>query len=218
MTAAEMLVYFRERYNLSSHTNLGKFDDELYLYLNAAVNFFVNTRFTGNNSRQANIDNDQKRNDDLRTLFTKSGSLGTGNTPEYYTNSKSFALPSDYRFLVNCFTQIDNAWLPCDMIAEKEAKDFAKTKFNLPTLENPKAFTHNNEITILYDSDSSINTGVCVIDYIKSPTPISAGVPCNLPEHTHEEIVELAVLIATDSSENLEKYRSVSDIIDKRTE
>ena len=94
MTAAEMLVYFRERYNLSSNVNFGKQDDELYLYLNAAVSRFIKTRVTGNNARQTGFQGDQKRIDDLRTLVTKASVTLTAEAE--ISNGSNFPMPVDY--------------------------------------------------------------------------------------------------------------------------
>lgn len=220
MTSAEMLILFKERYNLSSNSNAGKLDDELYLLLNTAVGYFISTRFTGNNSRQASFMDDPKRVDDLRTLIKASDELSEGASLDFYSNGKSFQLPADYQFILACYSTTNNGnYSPCDLITLSEVHNFVESEYDIILLNKPKAFLSNSgNLVVLYRSNDDLNGKVTKIQYIKKPAIISATTNCDLPDHTHEEIVELAVLIATEGIENLRRYQTQSDMIDKRIE
>lgn len=219
MTSAEMLTYFKERYGASGQTNAGKTDEELYLYLNAAVNYFTNTRYTGNNARQASFINDAKRVDDLRTLIKQSADLIDGNAMLFYKNGKSYQLPVDYRFMINVFAKPDTDWLPCDVLTPIQIDPFVESTYNKPVIENPKSFLESNSnLVILFDSEENIATATARMTYIKEPVVIDVDTDCDLPPHTHLEIIELAVLIAVEGVENMARVQTQDSIIDKRIE
>lgn len=218
MTQAEMLIYFKERYNLSKFANQGKLNSELYLYLNAAVNIFVKTRFTGNNPRQIAFEQDIKRRDDLRTLIKKSSALSSSATSVEVPNGKQYTFPNDFLFFVKGYCNIKigetDRWFSCIDIPTLESYRFISTPINKPVIIEPKIFYESaTTFTVLVDSDDIANLDTAIVQYIKKPNVISDSVACDLPEHTHEEIVELAVLLATEGINNLERYQTLKDHI-----
>jgi hypothetical protein len=218
MTSAEMLIYFRERYNLSKFANQGKLNSELYLYLNAAVNRFIKTRFTGNNIRQIKFEGDQKRTDDLRTLIKTSTDITKVGNLTHIVNGSTYAIPNDYLFGLNYYVlgedvagiENNDIWYSCDIITTEQAEKFIERDKNKPIIDTPKIFfTDSANFTILYDR-SRITGGLSTAraQYIKKPTIISNSVNCDLPEHTHEEIVEIAVGLAVESIENTTRLQT----------
>lgn len=218
MTSAEMLILLRERYNLSSNSNAGKQDDELYLLLNTAIDIFVNRVFSGNNENSISFEQDNKRKNDLRTLIKNSQDLTPGNDFEPMSNGKSFSLPNDYRFIIKVFAKLGNDWYPCDTIENEEINKFIKTPLNKPIIDTPKVIMNDNGgITLLFDSDLSLNSTKCRIKYLKNPVKIASGVNCDLPEHTHVAIVELANMIIIEGIENINRFQTSNEIF-KRAE
>ena len=221
MTAAEMVILFEERYNLSSNTNQEKTDDEIYLYLNNATDSFINNRFTGNNPARTNFESTEKGIDDIRTLITTSPAIPSISTsiPEY-PNGASYAIPTDYRFgqfasvLLNDLDGDGSAdfWQPCDRVSTEEAKEFIQQGRNIPIIDKPKVFfTNPNEFVVLYDTQAFASIGEAKWVYIANPAIIGAAQDSNLPIHTHTQIVELAVLIAVEGVESVERFQTQAE-------
>lgn len=213
MTAAEMLVYFRERYNLSSNVNFGKQDDELYLYLNAAVSRFIKTRVTGNNPRQVGFQGDQKRIDDLRTLVKKESVTLTAESE--ISNGSNFPMPSDYYIGINCIVNITNSnktpsdyWTQAKTVDLFTLDDYLHTGNNKPIIDNPLISYYDNKGLVIYDPDDTL-AGARLM-YVKEPAKISGAQDCDLPEHTHEEVVEIAIKLAIEGIES-QRYQTSSD-------
>jgi hypothetical protein len=223
MTELEMRTLFEQRYNNSSFTNHELGDDELYLYLNLEIERFVNTRFTGNNVRKQPFESDQKRIDDLRTLLITSNEINTFNTINEIPNGREITLPSDYRFYVNSYCNIDKIvndipqngiWIINNIIRNKEIDKFIKTLYHSPIINNPKVFFRDSDkLTILIDEETTLNS--FKIQYIKQPVKIENGVDCDLPDHTHEEIVEGAVSLALETSESSRSQTEQNKLLTK---
>jgi hypothetical protein len=215
MTSSEMVVFFNERYQLSSNFKDDK-DDEVYLYLNAAVGRFIKTRFTGNNSRQANFESDQKRVDDLRTLYSKSSALSNISTISEISNGKQFDLPNDYLFLIDGYAEINSNYVPCEKIVNTQKFSFIESSFNIPIIRKPKIFIYtSSKIACLVDPDDFSSFTNLKIDYIRTPNEITVSVNCDLPDHTHEEIVEIAVGLAIEGIENPTRFQTHTDKLNK---
>jgi hypothetical protein len=202
MTAAEMLVYFRERYNLSSNVNWGKQDDELYLYLNAAVTKYTNTRVSGNNALGSVVNSSVKSNDDLRTLIKTSASLASAGTVVEIVNAITYTLPADYMFGLQAYLEIAATdWVSCDFISHLESRKYTKNSTNDPVIDIPKVIINDEtKFTVIFDG--SLTPVNAKIVYIKTPNVIGAASNCDLPAHTHYEIVETAVTLAIEGTES----------------
>lgn len=213
MTEQEMIVFFHERYNLSSNSNDDKEDDEVYLLLNAGVSRFVKTRYTGNNSRSIPFEADNKRSDDLRTLITTSGEIVVSvSSIDEIPNGKKYQIPSDYMFLIRGYCKIGNSWYSCDKIPLTDVNKWIETPVHKPIIRDGKLYySDDSYYTLLVDPDNYSNLTVSKIQYLKKPDIIASGVDCNLPEHTHEEIVEIAVGLAIEELENQTRYQTHSD-------
>lgn len=209
MTSAEMLTLYRERYNLSSNTNDDKLDDELYLLLNIAVNRFIKQRFTGNNVRSIPFEGDQKRMDDLRTLIKKSGEIAVDVASiDEIPNGKQYLIPSDFLFLIKGYYKIGNNWCSFEAISNDDSYTFIQSVHNTPFIREAKMIYENEtSYTILVNPDEFSILGVTKLQYLKIPDVIAAGTPCNLPDHTHEEIVEIAISLAIEQVEATERFQ-----------
>lgn len=213
MTGQEMIQLFVERYNLSSNSNDDKDDDEIYLLINSAVNRFIKTRFTGNNERFIPFDGDQKRSDDLRTLIKKSGELSASisSIPEI-PNGKKYAIPSDFMFFIRADCKISNSWYSCEYLPLKDVFKWVQSPVNRPIIRQAKViYDDDSNYTILVDPDLFSGLTTSKIQYLKTPAVVSNSTSCDLPSHTHEEIVEIALGLAIDELENTERYQTHSD-------
>lgn len=211
MTRAEMILLFHQRYDDSSFTNPELGDDEVDLYLNLSTERFINTRFTGNNFRQVGFEEDQKRIDDVRTLLTNSAILTGFTAGEEISNSQVVDISSltNYRFYIKSFSRIDktvggvpstDAWVPNQIIGNHETDQFTRTIFHSPIIDNPRVVFRDGDMTVIYDQETTL-TGF-KLQYIRQPATITSGQDSDLPDHTHEEIVEGAVSLALETIES----------------
>ena len=171
--------------NLLDKSDLPWFNsEEKDNYLNMAVNEYVK-------KIHAEFEVTEKRREDIRPLITIASGGGS-----------SIPLPSDFMFalsLKGTFRVADKCGTIRDKIVPiKPAQwdDINKMRldpFNKPTNEHPVYTSTSTSMVIEADTVPSNWTFV----YIKYPTPINGtGLPndtLELPEYTHDEIVNLAV-------------------------
>lgn len=157
--------------------------EEKDLWANLALNEFVKTRY-----REFEIN--EKRREDIRTLIRTS----TGNT-------STVAIPADFMFSLSLKGTFNVT--ECGTVVTKERfirpaqhDDINKMKndpFNEPTNDYPLYVSSQSGYTI----ESESTPVGWTLTYLKVPTQIDgtntpAGVP-DLPDYTHEEIVNIAV-------------------------
>ena len=215
MTAVEMSTLFGLKINSSSNTNDELGDDEISLYLNSAVNRFIKQRYTGNNYRQIAFEGDDKRVADLRTLLTNSPTISKSSATSEIPNSARYTVPSDFMFYVDCsviFTRTDvsqtNTWVQCKTIKNSEIRKHVQSGHNKPYIREPLVvFRDATYFTVIIDDVANIgNLSTASLTYIKEPAVINvdsgSAVNCDLPNHTHEEIVDMAVNIVLEVEES----------------
>lgn len=215
MTAVEMSTLFGLKINSSSNTNDELGDDEISLYLNSAVNRFIKQRYTGNNHRQIAFEGDNKRVADLRTLLTNSPTIAKVAATADIPNSGRYVLPSDYMFYVDCsviFTRTDvsqgTTYAQCQVIKNSDIRKHVETGHNKPYIREPLVvFRDATHFTVLIDDSNNVgNLSTASLTYIKEPAVINvdsgSAVNCDLPDHTHEEIVDMAVNIVLEVEES----------------
>ena len=87
-----------------------------------------------------------------------------------------------------------------------------ETPINKPIIRDGKLYyNYANVFTVLVDPDNFSNLTTATLHYLKNPTIISSGVDCDLPKHTHEEIVEIAVGLAIEELENIQRFQTHSE-------
>jgi hypothetical protein len=236
MTPAQMRVLFRERYNLSSNVNDDKEDDEMYLYLNSAVNDKI--------IRTINTGDWFYIEKELRTLITKSGEIipvsdTEANPIDEISNGKHYSIPSDFMFFIKAFyelnitegnpPEVNTYWHSAERISIEESYHFIETRNNKPYIRQAKVIFDSYIDTdtdpddffttyiILVDPDDYDNLVNSKLQYIKKPATIASGVNCDLPDHVHEEIVEMAVNLAIEGSENMERFQTHTAIVNPQT-
>lgn len=218
MSPREMQIEFERRLQLMDPTLVIKeklSSDTIISFINEAIDKFWKTRYSGINFKVQSFEQTQKRIDDLRTLikrhvYTQFGKDG---------NTYSVELPDDYTLLLGDTAgiqpaEVNECW-ELDSNGEYIIKYSDTLEATIETidrqLENslsehklkyckarPLKLIQNNSIILFTDGQYKVSE--YAITYLAKPTKIDASNITNLeyedlPEHTHIEIVKLAIQI-----------------------
>ncbi len=197
---------------------------EIDVFLNAAIERFISKRAFGNNSRRTTFEEDQKRRDDLRNLIVHA-SLNPDSVDlsgSNKVNGRFVQLPKHYRHAINEEAMISlegsQVTIPSSKrvsvtpITHDRYNKIIDDPFNKPEKHTVYRLDYsNNRFELICGEGSIINK--YHLRYIKNPTVVSYldKVGCNLANHTHREIVRMAVLEAL---ENIESPRYQSSKIE----
>ena len=194
--------------------------EEIDYWLNQGTRSFVKTRYSGLNSKKESFEESQKRIDDLRTLViedqrTVTETAGTG---DYKPNSWTATLPNDYWFALGEEVDIryNDIRTPNANTNKRQGVTEATVNTYRALIDNPYSEHRlhyeeakpirlflGNTVELITDGDYDIL--YYYLRYLKKPAEIVYGtVDCDLPEHTHDEIVKTAVRMAL---ENIEQPR-----------
>jgi len=209
---------------------------EINRLLSIAQDKFVSKRMYGNNIRRSGFEEDQKRRDDLRTLihsvtFDTSSFISSDFTKP---TGKLVKLPEDYRHAINEEVVLNNnTRVSVTPLTHDRYNKIVDDPFN--NLSSGKVYrlgfgsitntieddpdtdlvetgstTSYNYFEILSNSGisgSSLGVNKYYLRYIKNLSDITDDSSCILPNHTHREIVRMAVLEALESIES-PRYQS----------
>lgn len=189
--------------------------EEVDFLLNQAQDRFVKTRYGRNNIYRKGFEETQKRTDDIRTIvknaiLTPTPSISSNKPFGYYVTLPSS--PTDlYWFAVN--EEADVLVADCNgnqvtnrvkviPITHDEYNRIIKDPFNKPDEENVLRLANEGQFELLGSSSFQIVT--YYLRYLRSPARIDLVnlVDCELPEHTHQEVVDLACGIALEGIES----------------
>lgn len=201
MTVRDMQISFEIECNLHDPTEKPT-SIEIVYWLNQAIEKFYKTRYSGVNPKGESFEQTQKRIDDLRTLVkevTITTSAGT-NKP----NSYIATLPADYRFALGEEVTIQYTKngstvtsregvtkITIDRYREEIDNNFSEFRLQ-HSWARPLRLFYNVYVELVSDGMYSIPT--YYLRYLAKPTAIALpNTSSNLPEHTHTEIVKLAV-------------------------
>jgi len=207
--------------------------EELDFWLNEAIDRFVKTRYSGTNVKGESFEQSQKRVDDLRTLVTEvriaGGALQTGNTdkPNSYTIPVG-SFPADYMLFLNdevsitfnhevtgVATTIRTYPIACtsDTYSSLLRDPYSEHRLHMSTARPLRMFTAKG-IELITETNpttglSNYSIPYYYMKYLRKPATVvhSTGTGCDLPDHTHREIVLLTVDIL---AENIESQRQQS--------
>jgi hypothetical protein len=215
MTVTEMHTAFR--LHLDKSTSLvGSPDflpEEIDFWLNEAQDRFIKQRMFGNNYRQENFEQTQKRIDDLRNLLINSiGSVLTQST--IASNIKECTLPindatSPYMFYVNSTLRNSTPTViqVKDIVNYEYINEYLKDSINNPYIRRPLVTFYGDKIAFIHGDEFVPTT--CDLRYIKRPKKLTLNTPgtyetntCELALHTHSEIVIIAVSLVVENTEN----------------
>lgn len=206
MTAQEM-IYALEQGLQRVAANAYDFllEDEKEFWLNRAQDRFIKDRaHISGDVKQIGFEGNQKRLDDIRTLVTQDYTDTW--TPDTTAGWQQADLPADYLYLVNLRADIyyDNCGnvsltssediVPVRVVDNAEVYFMQRNPFAKSQLNSPLATISEEDIRVYQDAESFILKGIYA-DYIRIPQPIDVtlGQDCELADHTHQEIVDIAV-------------------------
>lgn len=201
MTPLQMQTAFELEVGLIDST-VKPLTTDIFYWLNQAVNKFVKTRYSGINYKRESFEQTQKRTDDLRSLIkevTITPSSGT-NKP----NSYIATIPVDYLFTIGeevTISYVKNSVTytlreGITEITDDRYRQEIDNPFSMFVLHYGEAYPlrlyYNSYVELITDGSYSIT--YYYLRYISKPTDISlSSSDLTLPEHTHIEIVKLAV-------------------------
>lgn len=220
MTISQMHTAFRLELDKVNSLQYPDFTTtEIDYWLNRAIREFVKTRYSGLNPKKEGFEQTQKRIDDLRTLVrevtipcTLIGSV----KPHGYvlTNGFSNTVFSTAAYWLSLGEEVE-LMMPGSNRIMAGVTEVTSDEYRAQ-LENPYSphIEHYNQAkplrlfynnTIEFISDGTYSVINAYVRYIKAPlTVVYSTVSCDLPEHTHDEIVSLSVRLAL---ENIEQPR-----------
>jgi len=205
---------FKVEVDKTSALELPSFEpEEIDLWLNMYIKKFTKTRYSGINPKQQSFEETQKRTDDLRTLLRMSDIGLTSTSPSVaHPNSYFFDLPDEYWFTVGEEAEINVSGtesrvsiIQCtlDEYPKKIIDPFSEHILHYQSAKPLRIF-YRDSVELVCDTDYSASH--YYLTYITKPTEVSitTSTDCNLPEHTHDEIVKGAANMAL---ENIEQPR-----------
>lgn len=240
MTPFEFQVAFERELNVHYDGLNKPTSDTTFYWLNQAIMKFVKTRYSGTNAKTTSFEQNQKRIDDLRTLVTrKIFKKDEENINSLYSkNEYSIELPGNWLFHVGTRvgilprTDVNNPHVSCwntdadgnaimryaDPIEvthetlDRELENSLSERHIHYCSAKPLQLTRGNRV--MFFTDSYYKVDEIQLEYIRIPRAITLAEPfvnyLELPEHTHQEIVKLAVQMYLESTAD-QRYTSYSN-------
>lgn len=200
-----MHIEFQQRLDKIDSQALPDFlPEEIDSILNRAILRFVEQRYTGTGTSRRPYEFNQKQTEDVRTLVRTQTQQPVVDTlePEVWTVDLSAFTPS-YMIYVRSRMEVESeecgTKLVYPLLVQQDDVEPAKRDpFNKPTFDYPIGYFEDNRLKLLTAQDTTVNN--VWMTYLKYPeiVDITANpkVSSDLPEHTHDEVVELATKIA----------------------
>lgn len=209
--------------------------DTIISFINEAIDKFYKTRYSGVNFKAQGFEQTQKRIDDLRTLI-KNKKYTEGSINKSDRNSYSVELPEDYVLLLGDTAGIQpsnsNECWETNERGEYIIKYTDTLESTIETLDRqlgnslsehklkycqarPLKLIQDNNV-ILY-TDGNYKISEYQITYLAKPSKIDSSNITNLeytdlPEHTHMEIVKMAIQIYL-ATKPMQHYNAYSNEI-----
>jgi hypothetical protein len=220
MTISQMHTAFRLELDKVNSLQYPDFTStEIDYWLNRAIREFVKTRYSGVNYKREGFEQSQKRIDDLRTLVREvtipctitgaikpNGYVLTNNltSATFTTEPYWFSLGEEVSIIPTGGVAIRQGVTEVTSDEYRFEIDNPYSTFRLHYGNaKPLRLFYNN--TIEFISDGGYTVSNAYLRYIKSPAiVVYSTTSCDLPEHTHDEIVLLGVRMAL---ENIEQPR-----------
>lgn len=238
MTQREFQIEFERRLQLMDPNLVIKdklSSDTIISFINEAIDKFYKTRYSGINFKAQGFEQTQKRIDDLRTLI-KNKKYTEGSINKSDRNSYSVELPEDYVLLLGDTAGIQpsnlNECWETNERGEYIIKYTDTLESTIETLDRqlgnslsehklkycqarPLKLIQDNNV-ILY-TDGNYKISEYQITYLAKPSKIDSSNITNLeytdlPEHTHMEIVKMAIQIYL-ATKPMQHYNAYSNEI-----
>jgi len=217
MTVSEMHTNFKIIYDKTDSLNYPNFlPEEVDVFLNNAQDKFIEQRAYGNNARREGLEETQKRADDIREVIknytTSPSTSSSANKP----NGRFVTLPTDYRHAIQ--EEVLISYTDCNDVTQSKTVEVIplthdrynraiNDPFNKPNTDKVLRLVYEGgQFELLFAQGTSITT--YRLRYIKTPQRIRYGTvystpttnqDCELADHTHIEIVNLAAQMALEN-------------------
>ena len=193
--------------------------EEIDHWLNRAQERFIKDRaFSHSDMKQLGFVANQKRLDDIYQIITLDYTDDIA--PAAGVEFQQFDLPVDYLYLVNLRAIIrrenckraeltsPQARVPVRIVNNREVYFMQQDPFARSNSQSPLAILSDNDIKVFQDSENFILEGISA-DYIRTPQEIDLQLnqTSELADHTHHEIVDIAVKTILESIES-PRYQS----------
>lgn len=238
MTQREFQIEFERRLQLMDPNLVIKeklTSDTIISFINEAIDKFYKTRYSGINFKAQGFEQTQKRIDDLRTLI-KNKKYTEGSINKSDRNSYSVELPEDYVLLLGDTagiqpSNLNECWetnergeyiikytdtleSTIEILDRQLGNSLSEHKLKYCQARPLKLIQDNN--VILY-TDGNYKISEYQITYLAKPSKIDSSNITNLeytdlPEHTHMEIVKMAIQIYL-ATKPMQHYNAYSNEI-----
>ena len=168
--------------------------EEVDYYINDAIESYIKQQYSYLKG-EISIET-QYISENLRTLITTK-ELNNPSLVDYLTNAVQFEYPEEKPFYYYLTAKVknNNVFHNTQMISDKQLRDYNTTEYNMPLFRYiPILFTQNN-IIVTADRRTNLDEQTLLnLTYIRKPNRVSLEdeINCDLPEHTHKEIVKIA--------------------------
>lgn len=218
MTSKQMVEAFTIQVNQFDMPNVGQTIDTIY-WLNKSQEQFIKNQYTGFNKYQRAFEQSQKIIENLKTIFIKDHVIDTTfNTelsPVLADIHVDYAkLPEDHFLLISNRTKVhynddginytvtDGSRVANEPFTEmivsnrmaqsQKIYSLLSDPFNTTRYDSPIVDINEKGVDIY--TDKKFIAKSCIINYLRYPKKINyKNQDCELPQHTHEEIVDGAV-------------------------
>jgi len=232
MTISEMHTAFKLELDKTSALELPAFEpEEVDFWLNLAIRRFVKNRFLGEN-QSGGFEESLKRLEDLKTLVLEEDLTGVNLVastikPNSYL-ADTTALTYEKWFIVGeeveiSFTTLETGntttkrqgVIQCNSNTYRAHIDDPYSEHFLHYEEaRPLRLVYQDYVELVTDGNYTITD--YYIRYLRKPIAVSLllAVDCDLPEHTHDEVVALSVSMALENIEQ-PRYQSYLNELNK---
>jgi len=225
MNIATFHQEFKFRLDKADSLNYPNFlPEEIDLILNNAQDRLIKQRYGFNNNKRQSFEETEKRTEDLKNI-TVNAIL----TPLAYsvdnidTNARFVTLPTNHWFTVQERAGITCSICGADVTQRVEVVPTTHAEIS-SNLKDPFAKPNNEKVLRLTVAGKiELISNCTIVDYqfryLKQPVAmnINTGVTCELSEHIHNELVDLAVSIALEGIEG-KRTQSFNPLINNTNE
>ena len=225
MTIAQAHQEFKFRLDKMDALNYPNFlPEEIDLVLNNAQQRIVKQRYGLNNNKRQSFEETEKRTEDLKNITVNSIL-----TPLAYAsdnidlNARFLTLPTNHWFTVQERCNITCTICGSSVTNLVEVIPTSHSEFSKVIKDPFKQPTETKVLRLMEAGRVELISSCTIVDYrmryVKQPTPVSitTNTTFELSEHTHSEIVDLAVSIALEGIEG-KRTQSFNPLINNTNE
>ena len=225
MTILEAHREFKFRLDKMDALNYPNFlPEEIDLVLNNAQERFIKQRYGVNNIKRQSFEETQKRTEDLKNV-----TINSVLTPLAYAsdnidlNARFLTLPTNHWFTVQERCNITCTICGSSVTNLVEVIPTSHSEFSKVIKDPFKQPTETKVLRLMEAGRVELISSCTIVDYrmryVKQPTPVSitTNTTFELSEHTHSEIVDLAVSIALEGIEG-KRTQSFNPLINNTNE